>query len=181
MASLNELLKSEIARISRREIRKQVEPVKKTSAAYRRHIAALRRQVDTLGRQLVAQAKSGRKTPASAASESTAATPQRFVAKGLRALRARLELSAAEFGKLLNVSDQSIYNWENKKSVPQKAQVAALASLRGIGKREARARLDQVTTEAPKKRAKRAQLKTEAPKKRAKRAPKAQKKRAAGR
>jgi DNA-binding transcriptional regulator YiaG len=50
-------------------------------------------------------------------------------------------LSAKDYGKLVGVSLLSIYNWEQGKSRPQKAQRVALAAVRGIGKREAMAKL----------------------------------------
>ena len=46
-------------------------------------------------------------------------------------------LSAADFGKLLGVSAQSIYNWERESAYPRVEQIARLAAIRGIGKREA--------------------------------------------
>ena len=149
MSSLGTFLKTEIARLSRRELRTQVEPLKKQSAAHRRHIAALKRQVTALER-LVAQLKRGNaKTLRAAPPEGEEAKGTRFSAKGLRTLRTKLGFSAAELGKLLGVSGQSVYNWESQKSVPRKAQVANLAQLRGLGKREAQARLEAVA--APKK------------------------------
>ena len=75
----------------------------------------------------------------------------RFVAKGLRSLRTRLGLSAGDFGTLAGVSGQSIYNWESGKAVPRKSQLAALASLRALGKREAAARLEAATSAPAKK------------------------------
>ena len=74
----------------------------------------------------------------------------RFVAKGLRTQRGRLGLSAAQFGTLLGVSAQSIYNWEHETAHPRGEQLAKLASLRGIGKREAEARLAQLAAPAGK-------------------------------
>jgi len=56
-------------------------------------------------------------------------------------MRSRLDLSAADFGRLLNVGAQTIYNWETEKTKPRPAQLPAIAALRKIGKREARARL----------------------------------------
>lgn len=151
MSSLGTFLKSEIARVSRRELRTQVEPLKKQSAAHRRHIAALKRQVLALER-LVAQLKRGNQQSLRAsppAGEEAKGT--RFSAKGLRALRTRLGFSAAELGTLLGVSGQSVYNWESRKSVPRKTQVAGLAGLRGLGKKAARVRLEGL---APRPRAK---------------------------
>jgi DNA-binding transcriptional regulator YiaG len=149
MSSLGTFLKTEIARLSRRELRTQVEPLKKQSAAHRRHIAALKRQVTALER-LVAQLKRGSvKTVRAAPADGDEAKGTRFSAKGLRTLRTKLGFSAAQLGQLLGVSGQSVYNWESQKSVPRKAQVANLAQLRGVGKREAQVRLEAVA--APKK------------------------------
>lgn len=117
MPNIGALLKEEIARACRREIRQQVEPVKKASAAYRREIAALKRQVATLERQAATLEKRTTKL-APKAPVVDPDRPVRFVAKGLASLRARLGLSAEDFGLLIGVSDQSIYNWEKGKSTP---------------------------------------------------------------
>jgi len=42
MPNIAALLKSEISRLSRREIRKEVQPLRKAAAAHRREIAALK-------------------------------------------------------------------------------------------------------------------------------------------
>jgi len=143
MPNIGALLKEEITRLSRKEVRRQLAGMKKASAQYRRHIAALRRQTGSLERQLsVLRARGFERT--SVAAPATDAKGTRFVAKGLRAHRTRLALSAAEYGRLVGVSAQTIYNWEQGKSTPRAAQRASLAALRGLGKREARARLQAV-------------------------------------
>jgi DNA-binding transcriptional regulator YiaG len=145
MSSLGNVLKTEIARLARRELRSQVEPLKKQSAAQRRHIAALKRQVATLERLVSGLKKNNARTQrASPPPESEDAQNLRFSSKGLATLRSRIGFSAAEMGRLLGVSGQSVYNWEAKKSVPRRAQVAAIAQLRGVGKREALVRLEQI-------------------------------------
>jgi DNA-binding transcriptional regulator YiaG len=70
--------------------------------------------------------------------------PLRYSAKGLQSQRRRLGFSAADYGKLMGVSAQSIYNWEQGQAIPRGEQLAKLAALREIGKREARARLDEI-------------------------------------
>jgi DNA-binding transcriptional regulator YiaG len=137
MTSLGSMLKTEITRLSRKEIRSQIEPLRKANASYRRDIAELKRQVALLQRQ-IASASRGRPNVAESSVENK---PMRFVAKGLRSLRTRLGLSAADFAKLVNVSAQSIYNWETGKAEPRKKQVAALAKLRTLSKEEAQTRL----------------------------------------
>jgi DNA-binding transcriptional regulator YiaG len=142
MPNIATLLKDEISRLSRREIRQTIEPLKKASATYRHEIAALKRQVAALER--VAGKLSKHVAPKVADEQPTGARAPRFVAKGLRPLRDRLGVSVAEFAALMNVSPQSIYNWEKGSSSPQRAQVATLATLRPLGKKEARALLDKM-------------------------------------
>ena len=59
MPSIGALLKQEIARLSRREIRNNVQPIQKASANYRRDIAAVKRQVATLERQVALMQRRG--------------------------------------------------------------------------------------------------------------------------
>jgi DNA-binding transcriptional regulator YiaG len=77
---------------------------------------------------------------------------RRFRAGGLASHRRKLGLSAEDYGALAGVSGQSIYKWEQGEVRPRAAQLQALATVRGIGKREAMARLEQVAAAAAKKR-----------------------------
>ena len=154
MSNIATLLKAEISRISRREIRTQVQPLRRASTSYRREIAALKREVQNLRRQTNLLAKQTAK-PAEPVGAEGFTSPLRFVAKGLRSLRTRLGLSAPDLARLLGVSDQSIYNWELKKAVPRKEQLAALATIRSLGKREVLARLEEIDSRQKKKPARR--------------------------
>ena len=155
MPNIGAVLKQEIARLSRREIRGQVEATRKASAQYLRHIATLRRQIATLERQMaLLQRRVGNGSAAaggSAGSTSEGAPKLRFVAKGLKAQRARLGLSAVDYARLVGVSPQSIYNWEQGHTSPRPAQVAIIAQLRSLGKREAQARLEQMDAKQAKR------------------------------
>jgi DNA-binding transcriptional regulator YiaG len=143
MPNIGSLLRSEITRLARKEVRQEVQTIRKLGAGYRRDIAALKRKVATLETQTKRLAK----RPARAENVVSAAqdaSPTRFVAKGLRSLRRRLGLSAQELARLLGVSMQSVYNWERKKSVPRRNQVTSIAGLRAISKAEAHARLENL-------------------------------------
>jgi DNA-binding transcriptional regulator YiaG len=152
------MLKSEISRLSRREIRKEIQPLRKAAAMHRREIAALKRTIAALDRRARSLAKSATRQ----ANESTVSDERqtRFVAKGLVSLRKRLGLSAADLARLLGVSMQSVYNWEHKKAAPRREQVASIAALRSVGKREARKRLDAASRPKKRKTAKRVRLRT---------------------
>jgi DNA-binding transcriptional regulator YiaG len=120
-----------------------VNSLRKASAGYRREIAELKRQVTSLQRELKAASKVQR--PASSMAE-VSGKRTRFVPKGVKSLRARLGLSAADFGLLVGASGQSVYNWEAGKAVPRQNQQAALAVVRGLGKREAIKRLEALSS-----------------------------------
>lgn len=142
MANIGALLKDEIARLSRKEVRRQVESMRKASAQYRRHIASLKREVAALRREVARL--SGRVRKGGSGAPEPVAASVRFAPKGLRTHRQRLGLSANDYGKLAGVSAQSVYNWEQGVAKPRAGQRATLAALRGVGKREATARLQQL-------------------------------------
>jgi DNA-binding transcriptional regulator YiaG len=153
MPNIGAVLRQEIVRLSRREVRSQTQTTKKASAQYRHDIAALKREVELLKRQVsLFQRGELRKSTSNGDSP---AKKIRFVAKGLRAQRSRLGLSAEDYGKLVGVSAQSIYNWERGHNTPRAEQLAAIATLRGMSKRVAGARLEQIGSKRARKSRKR--------------------------
>ena len=151
MPNIGSVLKEEISRLARRELRGQVEGMRKASAQYRRHIAALKRQVAKLESQVsLLQGKVLNQVAAAPADSGSKRV--RFVPKALRSQRERLGLSAADYGRLVGVSAQSVYNWEHETARPRGGQIMRLAALRAMGKREARARLEQLDRQSVKKR-----------------------------
>jgi len=143
MPNIAALLKDEISRLSRKEIRKEVLPLRRATATYRREIAALKRTVAALERRAKSLAKAT--APREGSPTVNEGTPIRFVSKGLVSLRKRLGISAADLARLPGVSMQSIYTGEHKKATPRKEQVVAIAALRSIGKREAQSRLQDAS------------------------------------
>lgn len=67
-------------------------------------------------------------------------------AKAIASLRRRLGLSAESFGRLLDTSGQSVYNWEAGKAIPRGVTAAKLASLRTVGKKAVAAHLAALAT-----------------------------------
>ena len=148
MANIAAILKQEITRLARKELRSQMEGMKKASAQSRREIAALKRQTVKLDRQVsLLGGKVLTKAPVAPDSDTRGRT--RFTAKGLRSQRKRLNLSATDYSKLVEVTPVSIYNWEKGATRPRRAQLAILAALRGMGKKEAQARISQLTVQKP--------------------------------
>lgn len=141
MPNIASVLKAEISRVARKDARAESQPLKKASAQYRSDIAALKRRVLALEKQLGRLARSGRKSAPDPAEEEGSSGGLRFSAKGLVAQRRRLGLTAAAAARLLDVSVQSVYKWEEGTTRPRASQLPAIAALRKMGKREATQRL----------------------------------------
>ena len=135
MANIASVLKDEITRLARKEIRSEIEGIKKSSTQYRSEIAALKRRIATLEQQVSRLDKSATKNTEVKASPEVG-TKVRFTAKGFITLRKRLGLTAETIGSLLGVSAQTIYNWEAGNSRPREQQLVRIAVLRGMGKRD---------------------------------------------
>jgi DNA-binding transcriptional regulator YiaG len=140
MPNIASILKSEIARVARKEVRGETLGLKKAVSAYRAEIAALKRRVQAMEQELHRLRKATSKLAPVVAKE-VSDQKLRFSPKGLASQRKRLALSADDCGLLLGASGQSIYNWEAGKVRPRAEHLPAIATLRTMGKREAAARL----------------------------------------
>ena len=134
-------LKSEISRVSRKEVRTELQALKKVTTKLRSDNADLKRRLADLERVVKQLSKGGTKKSATAGSQDEAGTVARFSGKGLAAQRKRLGLSAADFGKLIGVSGASVYNWEEGKTRPRSTHMPGIAAIRGMGKKDAVGRL----------------------------------------
>ena len=148
MPIIASVLKAEISRIARKESRTDSDALKKTVTAHRADIAALKRRMQELERALkpvlkeVASGKPAQPGAPSVPGDEADTGSFRFRASGMASNRKRLGLSAEDFGLLIGASGQSVYLWESGKTKPRSRSLAAIAALRGIGKREAAKRLD---------------------------------------
>ena len=140
MPNIASVLKEEIARVARKEVRSETEALKRTSGQHRSDIAALKRRVVALEKLVASLGK----TKPSAPKSPEQSSPMRYSAKGLIAQRQRLGLSGPEMALLLGVSAQTVYIWEAGKSRPRQQQMVAIAAVREMGRREATTRLAEV-------------------------------------
>lgn len=83
-------------------------------------------------------------TRSARSAEQPKAKRRRFSAQALARHRAKLEISAADYARLVGVSAVTIYNWEKGIARPQARQDGALSAVRRLGKREAWRRLDEL-------------------------------------
>ena len=144
MANLAAVLKSEVARLARKELRAETDALKKTVTAQRSELAALKRRTLELEKALKALTRLANKARGGAQSipDESDAGSFRFRAAGMASNRKRLGLSAEDFGLLVGASGQSVYLWESGKTKPRQQNIAAIAALRSVGKREVVKRLE---------------------------------------
>jgi DNA-binding transcriptional regulator YiaG len=141
MSNIAAILKNEIARVARKEVRAETHSLKKAVAAYRGEIAALKRGVSVLEQKVRQLSKSETRNAREAVSHEQTAPMPRFSAKGFASHRRRLGLSAHECGLLVGVTSQSVYHWESGEVKPRSPQLPAIAAFRLMSKREAAAQL----------------------------------------
>ena len=142
MPNIASILKSEIARVARKEVRAEISSLNKAASSHRADIAALKRRTQALEQALRLLRKTAPESaPRPGPGYESGAKPIRFSAKGLASQRQRLELSGDELGRLIGTSGQSIYNWEAGKSRPRDRHIPAIAALKTLGKKQAVAHL----------------------------------------
>ena len=144
MSNIMSALKSEITRLSRKEIRQVLKPAKRVTAAQRSLIAGLRKQLDALQSEVAALRRAAPMAEKVLAAKTEPQGRFWITGKGVRAMRKKTGLTQAKFGKLVGVSVPTIVNWEKvegKVEIRRKATMARLQELKGKGKREVAAML----------------------------------------
>jgi DNA-binding transcriptional regulator YiaG len=146
MPNLSQAIKAEIVRISRKEIKASVNPLRSSNFILKRTVAELNKRIAGLeaeNKRLLSLSKNRMEQPLVSPE---VAEKARITSKGVRKLREKLGLSQDEFARLLGVSSQSVYAMEHKEGRRLRLRPATLANLlsvREMGKREAKSRLKE--------------------------------------
>jgi DNA-binding transcriptional regulator YiaG len=144
MPNIATVLKAEISRLARKEIKSNTTSTKGAVAQFRRDIAKLKRLVQSQQKEIAflktqEQKRIGQPQPTNSEDELEGV---RHSARSVKAQRKRLGLSAADFGKLVGVSGLTVYSWERGNRHPRKERLAALVAVREMGRREAMSKLE---------------------------------------
>ena len=148
MSTFATSLKSEIARVARKELKDELLSLRKSATAHRSEIAALKRDVKALMVALRATQRALPKPEAAPAKEQgspTAREPkskaQNFDAAAFAALRQSFGITQAQMATLVEASPLSVYKWESGKVTPRAAQLERIQAVMKMGKRAAANRL----------------------------------------
>lgn len=156
MANIAVALKNEITRLVRKEVRQDMDDMKKALRAQRADNSALKKQVAEMQRALsklagqVSTSAKASQHPAvqvldsgasSAAPSNIALYRASFSADGFAKLRKSWKLSAEAMGTLVGASGQSVYKWEQKGVVPRDKQLIQIWAVKDLTREQALARL----------------------------------------
>jgi|SRR5579862_119007 len=146
MPNIATVLRDEIRRLAKKEIKNVTGSTKQAVTQHRRDLAMLKRLVQVQQKEIrfLRAQESKRLNQPTPTGEPLKGT--RFSARSVRAQRQRLGLSAEDFARLVGVSGLTIYNWEHGKGRPRKERLGALFALRHIGRREAQKKLEHLKT-----------------------------------
>ena len=147
MPNIAQVLKAEIGRISRREIKDSLIRIHDSNVSLKKTVLDLKRKIAALeseSKQLLSFKKTIQRQMPQPGPEASGKV--RIFSKGIRKLRTRLGLSQNSFASLLGVSSQAVFAME-KKDGRVRLRPATLKNLllaRKMGKREAKRRLEQL-------------------------------------
>ncbi len=143
MPKLEQVLKSEIIRLAKKQIRLVCIPLA-------REVRQLKRRMSQMSKTVAALDKLRAEFEAKKAAEGVKLEAPEEKVKAARLspllikdLRKRLGLSQGQLACLVGVSRQAMAFWELGKSRPQRRNRAALVAFRGVGRREAKRMLGE--------------------------------------
>ncbi len=138
MPNIAQLLKDEISRLARKEVRSACIPLQQQLRDLRKTTRQQREVIDAL-QQRIGQLQAVASSPTEKILEAPAIAEDRQIrlsGSSIKNHRQRLGLSQGQLGQLLNVSTNTIVRWEQGKSKPREAYRAGIAQLRTMGVRE---------------------------------------------
>jgi len=151
MPDIARVMREEIARLARKEVKAATEKLhkdnlqlKRTAAEHKRRIAKLERD----NRQLLADAEKRREQAVKVSDEEVEGA--RITAKMIQATRKKLGLSQAELAALVEVNPFTVFQWEHKEGrlAFRGDTKAAIVEVRKLTKAEAAERLAAIKEKA---------------------------------
>ena len=130
MGKMEEVLRSEIRRLARKEMRAEL-------ASLVKQVRELRRTVAKLGKGGAAPTTAPKTSPAVKLEAAPADIEKaRFSAGLIKKLRKRLGITQVELATIMDVSPTTVAFWEQGRNRPTEASKATLVALRKLGRRE---------------------------------------------
>jgi len=136
MGKVEGILRSEIIRLAKREIRKISVPMGKKVRSLKDVVSQLRRTVLALERFTTQQQKELGRGRIKLEATQEEVKKSRFSPRLVRSLRKRLGITQKEMATLMGVTIGAIYQWEKGIFEPRGQKKGMLVALRKLGRRE---------------------------------------------
>ncbi|MGQ3168721.1 MAG: helix-turn-helix domain-containing protein [Hydrogenophaga sp.] len=147
MTTFAENLKREIARVARKELKAELDALRKTCTTQRSDIAALKRDVKSLQGRLFRAERVTHKTaavvlpsvppPTKPATRSPVGALGSFNHEAFADFRKTLRITQSEMGRLVEASTLSVWKWETGKAQPRAGALLRIQTAMKLGKRAA--------------------------------------------
>ena len=143
MGKVEGIIKSEIVRLAKREMRKTSVPLRRNVRLLKNTVSQIRRAVLALERFAAQQQKElkKRKMPLEATPEEV--KKSRFSSRLIRSLRKKLGISQKELAILAGVTVGAAHLWEKGKFKPKDEKKAVMVALRKLGRRDVKKLLEE--------------------------------------
>jgi DNA-binding transcriptional regulator YiaG len=151
MAKIEVIIKSEIMRLAKREVRAVFRPLK-------REVWEMRTKVSNLSKGMASLNRVTKELHLEEVKPKLEATPEeikasRLTPERIQGLRKKLGISQRELGILIGSSTGAVLSWEKGKFRPMGEKKAALVAVRKLKKREVKKLLAQKAEESEKSKA----------------------------
>lgn len=145
MGKVEAIIKSEIVRLAKREMKKVATPLRKDVRILKSMVSQLRKTLSDLEGFVAFQRKEWKKSiPLRATSEEVETS--RLSPKLIQSLRRRLGLSKRDLAHITGVTPLAVYQWESGIFKPKKEKKEILVALRKLGRRDAKKLLEGISS-----------------------------------
>ena len=143
MPNVAQVLREEITRLARKEVRAACDPLRKHVRSLRQTVKNQQATITRLDKALAKMANLSTSSSASLYAPEEEETRARVTPASIKRHRSRLKLSQAQLGALLDVSTNTIVRWEAGTSKPRVQYRAALLKMRDLGRRDVTKMLEE--------------------------------------
>ncbi len=151
MGKVEGVIKSEIVRLAKREVRKISGPLGRNVRSLKSTVSQLRKAVLALQQITASQQKELEKGKTVLAATPEEVKESRFSPRLIRSLRKHLGITQKELAILTGVTVGAAHLWESGQFKPSMKKKAAMVALRKLGRREVRKLLEGKGTQKAEK------------------------------
>lgn len=151
MAKFETMIKSEMVRLAKREVRKICVPLRSDVWSLKSAVSQLHKSVLILQRITASQQKELEKGKMLLEAPPEEVKESRFSPRLIKSLRGHLAITQKELAILTDVTVGAVHLWESGRFKPSMKKKAVMVALRKLGRREVRKLLEGKKTEVAKK------------------------------